>query len=211
MSQETGQSLCYTAKPGERSLENDAKQFLMNHHTGTWGLEKRITLEGAVAGTRYALAGVGNATNDWSIPANKFEVRDILKQYLVKLEACGDCECRGKKPERFCDRCQLPENSQHCTCATAPLCVKCRQRMQALVSEAPVNALLDANGEVRICGPLASLADGSGKVLVQFGFEKVFERASAKSPCNLDDVPTPTTPSPPTSPSPPTPSRKRRR
>ena len=194
--------MCYTAKPGERSLENDAKRFLMNRKTGTWGLEKRITLEGAVAGTRFAWAGIGTATNGWSIPADKFEVGDILKQYLVKLEPCGGRDCSGMKPQRFCYQCQLPEQSGHCTCATAPLCVKCRQRMQALVSEAPVNALLDANGEVRICGPLAPLADGSGKVLVQFGFEKVVEQASPKSPCNLDDVTTPTTPSPPTSPSP---------
>ena len=58
----------------------------MNRKTGTWGLEKRITLEGAVAGILFAWPGIGTATNGWSIPADKFEVGDILKQYLVKLE-----------------------------------------------------------------------------------------------------------------------------
>ena len=53
--------------------------------------------------------------------------------------------------------------------------------MQPTLSEAPVNALLHPNGEVRICGPLKYPANDQGNVLVKFGTEKQFEQAEEKA------------------------------
>ena len=41
--------------------------------------------------------------------------------------------------------------------------------MQPTLSEAPVNALLHPNGEVRICGPLKYFVNDQGNVLFKFG------------------------------------------
>lgn len=68
--------------------------------------------------------------------------------------------------------------------------------MQPTLSKAPVNAVLHANGEVRMRGSLARLADGSGRVRVQFGVEKVFEQAVGRPPDDVEYVQTPPTPTP---------------
>tara|TARA_B100000459_G_scaffold127067_1_gene80159 strand:+ start:129 stop:383 length:255 start_codon:yes stop_codon:yes gene_type:complete len=79
--------------------------------------------------------------------------------------------------------------------------------MQPTLSEAPVNALLHPNGEVRICGPLKYLVNDQGNVLVKFGTEKQFEQAEEKA-CYEGEILTPRTPSTQRTPSPPPP-RKR--
>ena len=81
--------------------------------------------------------------------------------------------------------------------------------MQPTLSEAPVNALLHPNGEVRICGPLKYPANDQGNVLVKLGTEKQFEQAEEKA-CYEGEILTPRTPSTQRTPSP-SPQAKRRR
>ena len=51
-------------------------------------LDVRITLQGAVSGERFALPFYpGKAENDWSIPADKFQVGATLLQPLPTARA----------------------------------------------------------------------------------------------------------------------------
>ena len=166
-------------------------------------LSVRAKLQGAVAGNLFAWPGVCTAENGWSIPTEKFRVEEIVGQYLVKLKDCPGRDCNRLKVQRFCKHCQLPEQTQQCMCDKAPRPVKCEvcgQTMEPTLSEAPVNALLDPNGQVRICGRLKSLVNNEGNVLVKFGTEKQSEQAEEK-PCYEDPIPTPRTPSSPRTPS----------
>ena len=164
----------------------------------------KAKLRGAVAGNWFAWSGVCTAANGWSIPADKFRVENVVGQYLVKLEDCPGRDCNKLKVQRFCNHCQRPEQSQQCMCDKAPRPVKCEacgQIMQPTLSEAPVNALLHPNGEVRICGPLKDLVNDQGNVLAKFGTEKQSEQAEEKA-CYEGEIRTPRTPSTQRTPSP---------
>ena len=172
----------------------------------------RAKLQGAVAGNWFAWAGVCSAVTGWSFPAQKFFVEDIVGKYLVKLKDCPGRDCNKLKVQRFCNHCQLPEQAQQCMCDKAPRPVKCEvcgQIMEPTLSEAPVNALLHPNGEVRTCGPLTSLVNDQGIVLVNFGNSKQYEQAEEKA-CYEGEILTPRTPSTQRTPSP-SPPRKRRK
>ena len=80
--------------------------------------------------------------------------------------------------------------------------------MEPTLSEAPVNALLHPKGQVRIYGPLKSLVNDEGNVLVKFGTQKQSEQAEEKA-CYEGPILTPRTPSTQSTPSP-SPPRKRR-
>ena len=173
----------------------------------------RAKLRGAVTGNWFAWPQVCTAVNGWSIPTEKFQVEEIVGQYLVKLKDCAGRDCNRLKVQRFCNHCQLPEQAQQCMCDEAPrpvICEVCGRTMEPTRSEAPVNALLDPNGQVRICGPLQSLVNDQGNVLVQFGTEKQFEQAEEKA-CYEGPIPTPRTPSTQSTPSPSPPRQRRKR
>ena len=166
----------------------------------------KAKLQGAVAGNWFAY-GACTAANGWSIPTEKFRVEEIVGQYLVKLKDCPGRDCNRLKVQRFCNHCQLPEQALQCMCDKASRPVKCEvcgRTMEPTLSEAPVNALLDPKGQVRICGPLKSLVNDEGNVLVKFGYGKQSEQAE-EIPCYAGEIHTPKTPSP----SPPRKQRKR--
>ena len=166
-------------------------------------LSVRAKLQGAVAGNLFAWPGVCTAENGWSIPTEKFRVEEIVGQNLFKLKECPGPDCNRLKVQRFCKHCLSEEQAQQCMCDKAPRPVKCEvcgQTMEPTLSEAPVNALLDPNGQVRICGRLKSLVNNEGNVLVKFGTEKQSEEAEEK-PCYEGPIPTPRTPSSPRTPS----------
>ena len=181
-------------------LRASANRVTMSHaaHSQT------AKLQGAVAGNWFAWAGVCTAANGWSIPADSMYVEDVVGEYLIKLTDCPGRDCNKLKVQRFCNHCQRPEQSQQCMCDKAPRPVKCEacgQIMQPTLSEAPVNALLHPNGEVRICGPLKDLVNDQGNVLAKFGTEKQSEQAEEKA-CYEGEIRTPRTPSTQRTPSP---------
>ena len=167
-------------------------------------LDVRITLQGAVSGERFALAGIGNAANDWSIPASKFSINQILGQPLAVLAQC--CGCGMLTHQYSCRDCNLPQRScSHCGPRMTPphmhkVCHSCGGVMQPTLSKAPARALLDARGQIRTFGELRdpSLADNKNRVRVLFGTEKLFEEFFNKSCKDVQEVHTPTTPTPQT-------------
>ena len=179
-------------------------------------LDVQITLQGAVSGERFAVDGIGNAANDWSIPASKFSINQILGQPLVVLVQC--CGCGMLTAQYSCRDCNLPQHScSHCGPHITPLhmhkvCHSCGGVMQLTLSKAPASALLDARGQIRTFGELRdrSLADNKNRVRVLFGTEKLFEEVEDKPCKDVQDVHTPPTPTPQT-PSPRERSRSRSR
>jgi ribosomal protein S27E len=192
-------------QPANNSKDNSAEPL-----PGPPALPHRAKLQGAVAGNWFAWPDVCTAKNGWSIPTEKFQVQEIVGQYLVKLKDCPGRDCNRLKMQRFCKHCQLPEQAQQCMCDKAPRPVKCEvcgRTMEPTLSEAPVNALLHPKGQVRIYGPLKSLVNDEGNVLVKFGTQKQSEEAEEKE-CYEGPILTPRTPSTPPSPSPPRKQRK---
>ena len=179
---------------------------------GPPALPHRAKLQGAVAGNWFAWPDVCTAVNGWSIPTEKFRVEEIVGQYLVKLKDCPGRDCNRLKMQRSCNHCQLPEQAQQCMCDKAPRpvnCEVCGRTMEPTLSEAPVNALLHPKGQVRIYGPLKSLVNDEGNVLVKFGTQKQSEQAEEKA-CYEGPILTPRTPSTLSTPSPSPPRRQRK-
>ena len=104
----------------------------------------RVALVNYANGERYALPGVGEADN-WTIPASCFTVQEIIGKELHALEK-SDAEGTFRLA-----RTPHPAN-------------------EIIRTAAPVCAFVSKDGRVRMCGPIAPLADENGNAFVIFRF-----------------------------------------
>ena len=132
--------------------------------------ELMVHLLGSINGKRYSLPGVGSEDDVWAIPCTRFQIQDIIHKYLIQLETTST-------KDRFK--------------------IKYDEQSKALLSEGPVNALVDTNGQIRIYGGLAAIADANNMVRVSFGTEKLCEDFEDKECADIRTLNTPDTPSSP--------------
>jgi hypothetical protein len=129
----------------------------------------KVYFANCLEGSRYALADVGSADNNWSVPTRAFQIQDIIGKKLVFTV--------------LIERNSLSGNLELAT----PL----------QLSWAPVCGIIAMEGNrpiIRTYGSLANVADQDGVVLVQFG-EKVLQEESEAVPCaDVDGIRTPPTP-----------------
>ena len=163
-----------------------------------------IRLRGAWNGKRYALPGEGEILNDWRIPTHRLKIKNLIGRKLVLLRkcCCGDhlipaqnCrECKEDMPPTECRCCKRPFRLARERCSRE----HCKGATEVTISEAPVNALVDEQMNIRTMGTLedAFLADSEGIVKVTFGTEECHEAFEEIPPVPLDSIRTPSTPSP---------------
>ena len=136
---------------------------------------QRLKLRGAFCGSRYALPAIGGAQDDWSIPTDKVRIEEIIGCHLLQLKEC----CCGNHllPELICSCCKLQVKQTAGAChlhqwqLLSVRCQQCNERTETVLSQAPVNALVDHHSQIRIQGPLEddSLADSDNVAIVTFG------------------------------------------
>ena len=171
-------------------------------HNEEWtGIPHRLKLQGAIDGQRYAWLAMGGLDEDWSIPTHKYQLQEIIGDYLMPLERCfcGD----NLIPAIICSQCKLPVQPAACTCHKRPLqlpigsCEHCPHgKIEAAVSKAKVNAFVDKHGQIRMFGTLAdhSLADSDNVASVIFGDYKCREDFETKPSADLTRIQTPPSP-----------------
>ena len=140
-------------------------------------IHSRIKLRAAISGNQFGCPGIGGPEDDWSIPADKFDIKEIIGHYLVPLRRCYCGE--HLVPEWCCRQCELPVRPTACRCHRFPWqippctckCHHCNGRIDIALSPAPVKCVRDSHLRTRICGTFVdhSLADGDGFVMVEFG------------------------------------------
>ena len=125
----------------------------------------RVALLEAVSGDPYALPGFGESHN-WTIPADRFLIEDIIGKELHALEK-SDAE------------------------GTFRLARTPHDDNEIIRSAAPVCGIVSKDGEVRMYGPLAPLADENGNVFVMFGCTRLREPAQETACADLGGIRTP--------------------
>ena len=136
---------------------------------------QRLKLRGALCGSRYALPAIGGPQDDWTVPTDKVRIEAIIGSHLLRLKQC----CCGNHllPEIICSCCKLQVEHTASAChlrqwqLPSVKCRHCNQRAKTVVSEAPVNAVVDHHSQIRIQGSLEddNLADKDNVVIVTFG------------------------------------------
>ena len=174
-----------TAKHGEEDEESDndleyapelSVESLYTFQTYTHR-RTHVKLQSALAGERYGLPGVGDASNDFAVPTAKFGIQDIVGRYLVRLQNTPTGGLAVERKKRSAGNTNNEKDS-------------------VVLSRAPVCHLLDRLGKKRTHGNLEALADEQNFVRVYFHQTKSCEEWFDVPCANTDDISTPETPSP---------------
>ena len=140
-------------------------------------IHRHIKFRALISGNQFGWPSISGPENGWSIPADKFDIREIIGHYLVPLRRCYCGE--HLVPEWCCRQCELPVRPTACRCHISPWqsppctckCLQCNGRIDIALSAAPVKCVRDSHLRTRICGTFVdhSLAVGDGIVMVEFG------------------------------------------